>query len=288
MSSTRFFAQIAGFLGSQKRAKEKKSPSPGKKARRGKPYSLGLTLSGGSARGFAHIGVLKALDEYGLSPHLISGASMGALIGVLYAAGHSPDHILKLVKKDKIFNMVSIKFWKNGLFHLDAVKSILANEIAEDSFSALKIPFFLSVANISDGKNEVKGEGPLFDFVVASCSVPVIIVPQKINDKTYVDGGLFDNLPAASIRDKCKTLIGVHVNYKGFEEKLEGLRDVAQRTFSLSVEQNTIASREMCDFMIEPHEMKNYSLWDFDKVDELVEIGYNAAEKIIKEQILPA
>ncbi len=171
---------------------------------------------------------------------------------------------------------------------MDAVKRILANEISEDNFSALKIPLFLSVANITDGKNEVKEEGSLFDFVLASCSVPVIIVPQRINGKTYVDGGLFDNLPAASIRDKCKTLIGVHVNYEGGVEKLESLRDVAQRTFNLSIEQNTTASRKLCDFMIEPHEMQNYSLWDFDKVDELVEIGYNAAEKIIKEQILPA
>lgn len=251
-------------------------------------HDIGIALSGGSARGYAHIGVLKALDEQGLSPGVISGTSMGALIGVLYAAGHKPDRILELVKKDKIYNMVSLRLGQNGLFELDAVKRILQNNIKEDDFSALKKPFYLSVANISDGKNEVKGErGPLFDFVLATCSVPVIILPQVIDGKTYIDGGLFDNLPAASIKDKCQTLIGVHVNYNGPMEKLDGIREIAQRTFSLGIEQNVIESRKMCDFMIEPEEMKNFTFLDFDRVDELVEVGYKAAMKMIEEELTP-
>ncbi len=250
--------------------------------------AIGIALSGGSARGFAHIGVLRALDEHNMSPDIISGTSMGALVGVLYAAGHSPDHILKLIKKDKAYNMVSLRLGQKGFFELNAVKRILKAEIPEDDFSALQKPFYLSVANISDGKNEVKGErGPLFDYVLASCSVPVIIIPQVIEGKTYIDGGLFDNLPAASIRDKCQTLIGVHVNYTGPREQINGMNDIAQRTFSLGVEQNVSKSRDMCDFMIEPEDMKNYSLLDFDSVDEIVDIGYDAAIKLIKDELGP-
>ncbi|WP_462318595.1 patatin-like phospholipase family protein [Marinilabilia sp.] len=251
-------------------------------------HNIGIALSGGSARGFAHIGVLKALDEQGLSPDIISGTSMGALVGVLYAAGHSPEHILELVKKDKIYNMVSLRIGQNGLFELDAVRRILQNEIEEDDFSALKKPFFLSVANISEGKSEVKGEkGPLFDYVLATCSVPVIIMPQVIGGKTYIDGGLFDNLPAGAIKDKCQTLIGVHVNYNGPMEKLDGIREIAQRTFSLGIEQNVIESRKMCDFMIEPEEMKDFTFLDFDRVDELVEVGYKATLQMIEEELTP-
>ncbi|MFO8001403.1 MAG: patatin-like phospholipase family protein [Marinilabilia sp.] len=251
-------------------------------------HEIGIALSGGSARGFAHVGVLKALDEYGMSPDIVSGTSMGALVGVLYAAGHSPDHILKLIKKDKVYNMVSLRLGQNGLFELNAVRRILRAEIPADDFSALKKPFYLSVANINDAKNEVKGEeGPLFDFVLATCSVPVIIMPQKIDGKLYIDGGLFDNLPAASIKNKCQTLIGVHVNYNGPMEKLEGIRDIAQRTFSLGIEQNVKESRDMCDFMIEPEEMKNFTFLDFDRVDELVEVGYKAAVKLINEELAP-
>jgi NTE family protein len=251
-------------------------------------HSIGIALSGGSARGLAHIGVLKALDEHGMSPDIIAGTSMGALVGVLYAAGHSPDHILELVKKDKVFNMVSLRIGQNGFFELDAVKKILKKEIGEDDFSALKKSFFLSVANITDAKNEVKGvDGPLFDFVLASCSVPVIIMPQIIHGKTYIDGGLFDNLPAASIKDKCQTLIGVHVNYNGPMEIIEGISQIAQRTFNLGIEQNVIESRQMCDFMIEPEDMKDFTFLDFDRVDELVEVGYKATIKLIEEELGP-
>jgi NTE family protein len=251
-------------------------------------HDIGIALSGGSARGYAHIGVLKALDENGMSPDIISGTSMGALVGVLYAAGYSPDHILELVKKDKIYNMVSLRLGQKGFFELDAVKRILKDKIPEDDFSALKKPFYLSVANITDAKNEIKGEkGPLINFVLASCSVPVIFLPQEIDGKTYIDGGLFDNLPAGSIKDKCQTLIGVHVNYNGPMENIEGIRDVAQRAFNLGVEQNVLESRKLCDFMIEPEEMKTFSFFDFDRIDELVEVGYKATLKLIKEELGP-
>lgn len=251
-------------------------------------HNIGIALSGGSARGYAHIGVLKAFDEHGMSPDIISGTSMGALVGVLYAAGHSPDHILELVKKDKIYNMVSLRLGQKGFFELDAVKKILKNEIKEDDFSALKKPFYLSVANITDAKNEVKGEkGPLFNYVLASCSIPVVFMPQEMGGKVYVDGGLFDNLPAASIKDKCQTLIGVHVNYNGPMEDVGGIREIAQRTFSLAIELNVVKSRELCDFMIEPDEMKTISIFDFDKIDEIVEIGYNAALRLINDELGP-
>jgi NTE family protein len=251
-------------------------------------HDIGIALSGGSARGIAHIGVLKALEENGMSPDIISGTSMGALIGVLYAAGHSPNHILELVKKDKIYNMVSLRIGQNGFFELNAVKHILEAEIPKNDFTALKKPFYLSVANISDGKNEVKGEqGPLFEFVLASCSVPVIILPQIIDGKTYIDGGLFDNLPAASIKDKCQTLIGVNVNFNGPMKKIEGIREVAQRIFSLGIEQNVIESRKLCDFIIEPKEIRHFTTLDFDKAEELVEMGYNATVELIKQEFSP-
>jgi NTE family protein len=252
------------------------------------PFNIGIALSGGSAHGLAHIGVLKALEKYDLAPQIISGTSMGALIGVLYAAGHSPDHILDLVKNERIYNLITFKLGKNGLLKLDAIMRILKEEISADSFSVLEKPFFLSVANISEGKNEVISEGSLFEYVMASISIPIIFMPQKIDGKTYVDGGLYDNLPARSIRDKCQTLIGVNVNFHEAVYEFNGIREIFQRIFNLGIEQNVATSRPLCDFLIEPNDIKNYSLWDFDKVDELVELGFTTAEKVIKESILPS
>ncbi|MFW6352649.1 MAG: patatin-like phospholipase family protein, partial [Bacteroidota bacterium] len=123
--------------------------------------------------------------------------------------------------------------------------------------------------------------------VLASCSVPVIFIPQEIDGNMYVDGGLFDNLPAASIKDKCQTLIGVHVNYNGPMENINGIKEIAQRSFSLAIEPNVARSRELCDFMIEPEEMKSISIFDFDRIDEIVDIGYKAALNLIKNELGP-
>ena len=288
MTKINLLSHLTNLFSSHTKRKGKTGKARHPKGHPKASYTLGIALSGGSARGLAHIGVLKALEEYNLAPQVISGTSMGALIGVLYAAGHSPAHILNLVKKEHLYNLVSLKLGKNGLLKLNPITRILKEEISADNFSALKIPFYLSVANISEGKNEVKEEGPLFEYVLASISIPVLFMPQQINGKTYIDGGLYDNLPAQSIRGKCQTLIGVTVNFHESVYEFKGLRDIFQRIFNLAIEQNVAASRPLCDFLIEPRETQNYSLWDFDKVDELVELGYETAVKAIKEDILPS
>ncbi|ASB47898.1 patatin-like phospholipase family protein [Alkalitalea saponilacus] len=244
---------------------------------------LGIALSGGSARGYAHIGVLNALTEHDIAPEIISGTSMGSLVGVLYAAGYHPNEIQKIVKEEPVLKMVRPAWNKNGLFQMTELRKLLKKYIEKDDFAALKKPFCLAVANINTGKNEIISEGPLIDYVLASCAVPVIFAPQVINDTTYIDGGLFDNLPADAIRKKCKTLIGVHVNYIGPMNEFDGITKIAERAFSLGIGENVRASMEICDYLIEPAEMQNYSFWDFDKSEEIIEVGYNCTKKMIEK-----
>lgn len=250
-------------------------------------YGLGISLSGGSARGFAHIGVLKALEENGVKPEIISGTSMGALVGVLYAAGLTPAEIQNLVNKEPIIKMVRPAWGKNGLFRMDEIKKILKENIKKDDFSALKKPFYLAVSNINDGKKEIIQQGSLFDFVLASCAVPVIFAPQIIGQKTYIDGGLYDNLPADAIRDKCQILIGVHVNYIGNKSEFKSIRDIAERTFSLGIGENVRPSMDMCDYLIDPPKMSEFSFWDFDKADKIIDTGYQFTKKMIEADELP-
>ncbi|TCO07291.1 patatin-like phospholipase family protein [Natronoflexus pectinivorans] len=244
---------------------------------------LGIALSGGSARGYAHIGVLKALAENDIAPEIISGTSMGSLVGVLYAAGYHPNEIQSIVKEEPVLKMVRPAWNKNGLFQMTELRKLLKKYIEKDDFAALKKPFCLAVANINEGKNEIISEGSLIDYVLASCAVPVIFTPQVIYNTTYIDGGLYDNLPADAIREKCKTLIGVHVNYIGPMDKFDGITSIAERAFSLGIGENVKAAIEMCDFIIEPAEMQNYSFWDFDKSEKIIEVGYNYAKKMIEK-----
>lgn len=245
--------------------------------------AVGIALSGGGARGFAHIGVLKALHEHGVEPGIVSGTSMGSLVGLLYAAGLSLQDIQELVKREPVVRMVNMAFGKHGFFEMKGVRKILEEVIREDDFSFLKKPFFLSVSNLNTGEREIKNQGKLIEYVIASCSVPVIFAPVVIDGTTYVDGGLFNNLPAESIRERCGFLIGVNVNPVGEVPKFDGLGEVAERSFSLSIDQNVRVSKELCDFLIEPSAILNYTFWDFDKVDEIVEVGYQHTLEVLSK-----
>lgn len=248
-----------------------------------KPYKFGIALSGGGARGILHIGVLEALRKYGIHPEIISGTSMGALVGVFYASGMEPLQILDLVKSSKLHRMINWKLPKNGLLDLKKARSILENNISEDDFSSLKKPFYCTVSNLNSGLSETKNSGKLFQWVLASASVPVIFEPQIIDGTTYVDGGIFNSLPVDCIRNQCRFLIGVHVNRNGPEENITGFKAIAERTFRLVFAKNVPESLAVCDFVIDPPQTRRFSTFDFGKADEIFKIGFDETEQRILE-----
>ena len=248
-------------------------------------YKLGISLSGGGARGILHIGVLEALHKYGIYPDIISGTSIGAFVGVLYAAGVEPLEILDLVKSSKMYKMIKWKVPSSGLLDLNKILSVLQKYIPVDDFDALKIPFCCSVTNLNSGQSEIKSSGKLFQWVLASASIPLVFEPQIIGGNTYVDGGLLNNLPAQCIRDQCQFLIGVNVNHNGPEENITGFKAIAERAFRLTMAKNVHESFAICDFIINPPETSVYSIFDFGRATEIFRIGFQETERRIAEII---
>lgn len=246
-------------------------------------YKFGISLSGGGARGILHIGVLEALKKYGIRPEIISGTSIGALVGVFYASGIEPLQILEIIKSSKLHRMINWKLSANGLLNLEKAIPILEKNISDDNFACLKMPFYCTVTNLNSGLTEVKSSGKLFQWVLASASIPVIFEPQVIDGITYVDGGLFCNLPAECIRDKCRFLLGVHVNRNDQEENIQGFKAIAERTFRLVFAKNVQQSSALCDFIIDPPQMRLFNTFDFGKADEIFRIGFEETEHRILE-----
>jgi len=246
-----------------------------------KPYKFGIALSGGGARGIVHIGVLEALHKYGIRPEIISGASAGALVGAFYASGMEPLEILEVVKSNKMVKMFKWQLPSNGLIDIKKIVSLLERCIGTDDFASLKKPYYCSVVNLNSGQSEIKSEGKLFQWVLASASIPVIFEPQIIDGNTYVDGGLLNNLPVDCIRDQCRILIGVHVNHNGPEESISGIKAIAERTLRLAMSQNVHESLSKCDFVIDPPETRKFNTFDFKKADEIFKIGFEETEKRI-------
>lgn len=244
---------------------------------------FGISLSGGGARGILHLGVLEALAKHGIYPDIVSGTSIGAFIGVLLAAGMPPLQIMDLVKSSKMYKLIRWKVPSSGLLNMKKMEEVLEKYIPEDNFSALKIPFCCSVTNLNSGLAEMKSSGKLFQWVLASASIPLLFEPQKINGNLYVDGGLLNNLPTQCIRDKCRLLIGVNVNHNGPEENISGFRAIAERAFRLTMAKNVHESFAICDFIINPPETRLYSIFDFGKADDLFRLGFEETSRRLPE-----
>lgn len=246
-----------------------------------KQAKYGISLSGGGARGLAHIGVLAALEEKGIFPEIIAGSSMGAIIATFYAAGYSTAEMMDIAKKEKISKVLKWKFPKGGMLSLEILREMLSNHIEKDNFSILKKELYLSVSNISKGEKEIISSGPLFRAVMASASIPIVFEPQVINGMTYVDGGLFDDLPVEPLKGRCKKIIASHVNYNGPDPNLNSFRAIAERVYRLAIYQNVKKNFEKCDVIIDPPQLRKHGIFDFKHVEQLYEIGYNETMKAI-------
>jgi len=237
---------------------------------------LGIALAGGGARGIAHIGVLKALEEYGISPQYISGASAGSIIGALYAAGKTPDEMLTIAKETSLFKVFRPGLSLSGLIDISNLQEMLAEQIAEDSFEALPKSLFIAVTNLNTGKWEIIQSGKIFQAVQASSAIPLLFKPVEIDGSVYVDGGVLNNLPVEPLCPNCDQLIGVNVMPHGpaHHEAVDGLVEIGKRCFDLIAWNNSEDNMEQCDVQIDLKGISEYDVFDFMKADEIHNVGY--------------
>lgn len=243
---------------------------------------IGIALAGGGARGIAHIGVLAALEELDFTPQVFSGASAGALIGALYAAGNRPQDLLDICVNTSLFSLFRPTLFSFGLADLSRLKSILAEHIEEDSFESLARPLHISLTNLSKGCPEIRSRGPLFDVVVASCSIPILFKAQELGGDLYADGGVMNNLPVEPLREQCDFVIGVNVNPIFPNKELSGLKALTYRTLELVLWTNVEARLASCDLAIEPH-ADSFKLFDLSKAEEIYALGHQAACETIQQ-----
>ncbi|MCO6481103.1 MAG: patatin-like phospholipase family protein [Phaeodactylibacter sp.] len=240
---------------------------------------IGLALSGGGARGIAHIGVLQALQEQGIIPEVVSGASAGSIVGALYAAGKKPGEIMEFVRKASFFKLFKVSIPFSGLTRLTYLRDRLAESIPEDSFEALEKKLIVAIANLNTGECEMRSSGKLFDVVTASSSIPLIFQPVEIDGQFYVDGGLLDNMPVGPLKPLCDITIAVnvmpHVTVPG--KSVQNVLGIAQRCFDLSVLANSRPNMELCDLLIEPKEVHDFNIFQINRYEPLFDIGYKAA-----------
>jgi len=241
-----------------------------------KKNTIGLVLSGGGARGIAHAGVLKALDELNITVSHISGTSSGAMVGVLYASGIKPDQMIDILKKTKLFNIAGLSFDMRGLLKTSSFKKIITENLKVKNFEDLNIPVSVCLTDFTNALTVHVSKGPLLDPLIATCSIPLVFTPTIMKGSIMVDGGLLNNFPVEPLIGNCDYIVGVHVNPIGTLKRVR-IKGILERCFQLAIMSTTKTKSGKCDLFIEPVALRKYSIFDTSHAHEIFRIGYKAA-----------
>ncbi len=248
-----------------------------------KKYKLGLALSGGGVKGFAHAGALKALEEFGYKPDIISGTSAGAVAGALYVAGYSPKEICDLFKNKSFSNFTNITIPTSGLFSPAKFVDFLKQKITYPNIEDLPIPMRIVATDLDAGKIKVFTEGSLAERVMASATVPVVFPPTVIDDVHYVDGGIFCNFPVDVIRQDCEKVIGINVSPLVPTQYKQTIIEIALRSYNFMFRANTKEDGMLCDILVELPDVLQYDMFDLDSIDEIYRMGYHETKLALQK-----
>ncbi len=245
-----------------------------------------FVLSGGGARGFAHVGVLKAMEEAGVYPAEIAATSAGSIIGAFVADGFSAEEIRELMlKKIGLSMLVQWDDFRSGFISLKNLGDFMRKNLRHRRLEDLPVPFYVAATNFIDGNQHIFKTGDIVDAVLAASSIPVLFLPMMINDTPFVDGGLSNNLPAEPFEGRKHEVIAVHVNaIPPFDEK-SGMAQTLDRTLHLSFMHTVKKSAEGCLLYIEPPALHRFGIFDVHKLSEIYQTGYTYTTQILKDQI---
>lgn len=239
---------------------------------------IGLALGGGGARGFAHLGALKAFEEEGIVFDEVAGTSAGSLVGALYAYGLSATEMINIAKT------LRTKDIKKGLFFMpsetDGIQNVIKSSIGDVHFDELKIPFTAVAVDLITGKEVHLKVGNVAKAVGASCAVPGFFKPVEIDNFRLADGGLQNTIPADVVRKSgCKVVISVDVNHtRGEGTSSTKLLDILSASLGIVMKSNAVNGKIFSDIVIEPN-LKKFKSTSMDGYLEMIEIGYQETKK---------
>ena len=247
---------------------------------------IGMALSGGGTRGVAHLGVYKALIEAGIQPTHFSGTSAGAIAGALIATGLDIDELFRtVVDGSSLFKVYKFGFPLNGLSSLEYLRTMLTRCGVPTEFDALEYHLDVGVSNMNTGLFETHDKGPLHEYIMASCAIPLMFKPVEINGEVYIDGGVFENMPAEPLRNHCDLVIGVNI-MPNVPQQLRGnsnIFSILNRSFELIVFNTTSLGFASCDILIDPPELGQYHFLSFSQLEKMYEVGYEAGKRHLPE-----
>lgn len=261
---------------------------------------IGLALSGGAALGWAHIGVIQALEQADLQADIVTGTSMGAIIGACYADNKMDvllDHATEM-RISKLFQLMDVRFWRGGLLGGDRIKALLEQHFGRKTVADMARPFATVATDLVTGQPVILDQGPVVDAVRASIAIPGMFQPVIQGDKLLVDGQISVPVPVRLARDLGADLViavDVMSDYQGrtkqyrLAEKIAkkgrvDMASVGQAAYALLIRQFGQAGldREPPDILIQP-KTGDLRPIDFIKVQACIDRGYAAGQEALPQ-----
>lgn len=250
-----------------------------------KKENIGLALGGGAVLGAAHIGVIRAVEEYNVPVKFISGTSIGALVAALYAFGKNWEEIQGIALKLNWLDLSGLTLSKYGLLSNEKIGNVIVEHLGDAIIEDSKIPLAIISTDISSGKVVVINKGSLADAVMASTCIPGVFIPVEKDNQLLIDGGIMENVPVLSLQEMGSDYnIGVDLNIRNSIVKPNNIVEVLINTIQLTLRNVTKLQTKKADLLITP-DLSAFNHYDISQVPELIQKGYEESKRAIEKHL---
>ena len=235
---------------------------------------LGLALGGGFARGIAHIGVLKVLEEEGIPVDYVAGTSVGAIIGAAYCGGMSAAELADMAKTLRFTDFARLTLSRYGFYNNDRMVRFFERVLKQHTFEGLKIPLAITATEFRTGEAAVFTRGALVDPIRASCAYPGMFLPVEIEGESYIDGMLAYAVPTTPLRKLgADRVIGIYLSaHWNHAKPPRHLFEVIGQCFSIAQAKLADSWKKDADMVIEP-DVNGFAYDCFERTPELIVVG---------------
>ncbi len=239
---------------------------------------VGLVLGAGGARGYAHIGLIEVLLENDIPIDIVTGCSMGALIGGLYASGCDMYILEKFAESFDIMKYADVNLKTGGFIGGRKLLDLIRMFTKGKRFDETVLPYACVAVDIGSAELKTFNEGYLHDAIRASISIPGAFAPYEINGRSYIDGGVLERMPIDAAKDLgADVILACDVNYRGWEQKRpKNLVQAMELTMNIPDWKFSRENEKKADVLMVP-DVRKYATYDFDKSKEITEKGRIAA-----------
>ena len=246
--------------------------------------AIGVALGGGFARGIAHIGVLKVLEDEGIPIRMVAGTSVGAIMGAAYCSGITIAELEEIAHKVRLKTFARWTLSRFGFATTDRMAAFLERILKVQTFEELRIPLAVTATDFNTGKGVVFSSGSIIDPVRASCAYPGMFLPVQIRGRWFVDGMLSHPVPTRPLREMGAERV-LAVQLKGQWSKTAAPRhlfDVIGQSFAIAQDMMSEVWRGAADLVIEP-DVAGFDYDDFKRAGELIRVGEQAMRRALPE-----